>query len=105
MPPSYDQKSADVTTRTKNKYFLVEPGLENLPTKAKNSHILVEHNLQISSDESQEFSHLSGAQHLQIAPSLIIPTTKRQHCPLTTNNALQPPPTAAYPQAGPAFHA
>ena len=123
MPPSYDQKSADVPTRTKNKYFLVEPGLKNLPTKAKNSHILVEHRrqissdesqefshlsgalLQISSDESQEFSHLGGAQHLQIAPSLIIPTTKRQHCPLTTNNALQPPPTAAYPQAGPAFHA
>ena len=61
LPLSYEQKSADVPTRTKNTYFLVVSNLKNLPTKTSNSHILVEHSLQISTDESQEFSHLSGA--------------------------------------------
>ena len=121
LPLSYEQKSADVPTRTKKAYFLVVSNLKNLPTKTSDSHILVEQIPRYAPTKTSD-SHFLVEQIPRYAP-----TKRRNSCylvesilhqkanfssfvrnksgNLTTNNALQPPPTTAYPPADPASHA
>lgn len=138
---------ADIPTRAKNKYFLVESNPQKFPTKTSNSHFLVGqmpryaptkrrnscclvesflHQKLISSsfvrnksrrhsDEPQKplilveqmprYSPTKPSKPQILVEQLPIIRSTKNQVHLTTNNALQPPPTAAYPPAAPASHA